>query len=54
MRVWRQGNDADKVFNYHIIARDTVDEAVMLALREHAFTQNALLSALKKYSLTRR
>lgn len=53
-RVWRQGNDADKVFNYHIIARDTVDEAVMLALREHAFTQNALLSALKKYSLTRR
>ena len=52
-RVYRQGNKADKVFNYHIIAQGTVDEAVMLAIREKAFTQNALLTALKKYSLTR-
>lgn len=53
-RVWRQGNTASHVYNYHIIAARTVDEAVMMALRDKAFTQNALLAALKQYALDKR
>jgi SNF2 family DNA or RNA helicase len=53
-RVWRQGNKASHVFNYHIIAKNTVDEAVMLALGKKAFTQNALLAALKDYAVDKR
>lgn len=53
-RVWRQGNSASHVFNYHIICKDTIDEAVMLALHRKAKTQNELLMALKDYALEKK
>lgn len=46
-RVLRQGNKAERVFVYHILARDTVDQAVLQALRGKARGQNALFKALK-------
>jgi SNF2 family DNA or RNA helicase len=48
-RVWRQGQK-ERVFNYHIVARGTVDEAVMKALAAKDRTQKALLSALRDYA----
>lgn len=48
-RVWRQGQ-TERVFNYHIIARDTVDEVVMKSLAGKDKTQRALLTALKEYA----
>lgn len=47
-RVWRQGQK-ERVFNYHIVAKGTVDEAVMKSLGGKNRTQRALLSALKEY-----
>lgn len=46
-RVWRQGQ-TKRVFVHRIIARGTIDEAVVSALAGKARTQNALLKALKK------
>lgn len=46
-RIRRQGSKADRIFVHHILARDTVDEAVMRALRSKRRTQKALLEALK-------
>lgn len=51
-RVWRQGQQ-DRVFNYHIVAKETVDESVMKALAGKDRTQQALLSALRDYSKRR-
>lgn len=48
-RVLRQGNPFSHVFVHHIIARGTVDELIMRALRTKARVQNRLLSALKEY-----
>jgi SNF2 family DNA or RNA helicase len=45
-RIWRQGQ-TQRVFNYHLICKDTVDETIAAALKRKAKTQNALLSALK-------
>lgn len=47
-RVWRQGQK-ERVFNYHVVAKDTVDEAVMKVLRSKDKTQRALLAALNTY-----
>lgn len=47
-RVWRQGQK-ERVFNYHVVAKGTVDEAVMKSLGGKNRTQRALLSALKEY-----
>jgi len=47
-RVWRQGQK-DKVFVYHIKAKDTVDDAVLAALRRKEKGQQALFDALKSY-----
>lgn len=47
-RVLRQGNKSKKVFVHHIIARDTVDEAVLAAVKSKRKGQNALFDALKK------
>lgn len=47
-RVLRQGNKAKNVFVHHIIARKTVDEAVMAALGSKRSGQNAFFNALKK------
>ena len=47
-RVLRQGNQSKRVFIHHIIAEDTIDEAVFAALKMKRRGQNALFSALKK------
>lgn len=51
-RVWRQGRRG-RVFVDRIVARDTVDEAMILALRRKARTQGALLAALRAYAYRR-
>lgn len=53
LRVLRQGNTATHVFNYHIIAKNTVDQAIMRALKSKARVQNRLLDALKEYKKVR-
>ena len=52
-RLRRSGNAAERVFVHHIVAKDTVDEAKMLAMRRKKNTQNNLLDALKEYSSQR-
>jgi len=47
-RVLRQGNKSKKVFVHHIIARGTVDEVVLAAVKSKRRGQNALFDALKK------
>jgi SNF2 family DNA or RNA helicase len=49
-RVLRQGNTSSHVFIHHIVARRTVDEAVMKALLAKAKAQNDLLDALRDYA----
>jgi SNF2 family DNA or RNA helicase len=46
-RVYRQGQNAEKVFVYHIIAKDTKDEDVAKVLNRKDRSQQVLLSALK-------
>lgn len=46
-RLRRQGNSSTHLHVYHFIARDTVDESVMYALRHKHRTQKVLLDALK-------
>lgn len=49
-RVLRQGNKSKKVFVHHIMARGTVDEAMLAAVKSKKKGQNALFDALKKLS----
>ena len=51
-RVWRQGRRG-RVFVDRIVARDTVDEAIVGALGSKARTQGALLAALRAYAYRR-
>lgn len=46
-RVRRQGNKSKKVFVHHFMMRDTVDEAMLSALKSKRRGQNALFDALK-------
>lgn len=46
-RLWRQGQTADTVIIHHIIAKDTIDERIMSALRKKDKTQTALIDAVK-------
>lgn len=46
-RVLRQGNKHKKVFNHHIMAKNTVDESMLYSLRSKASGQNAFFDALK-------
>lgn len=46
-RLWRQGQNADTVVLHHIIAKNTIDERVMKALRDKDKTQTALIDAVK-------
>ena len=48
-RVLRQGNKYDHVTVHHIVAKDTIDEVMIRALRGKAKVQNRLLTALKEY-----
>ena len=45
-RVWRQGQK-DTVVIHHIVAADTIDHQVMMALSEKDITQNRLINAVK-------
>ncbi len=48
-RVWRQGNKSSHVFVHRIVARDTVDEAILRGLRRKGTVQTRLLDALRDY-----
>jgi SNF2 family DNA or RNA helicase len=47
-RVWRQGQKK-RVVVYKIVARDTIDYAILRSLEKKERTQNSLFSALKEY-----
>lgn len=46
-RLWRQGQKAETVVIHHIVAKNTIDERVMQALRTKQKTQTALMNAVK-------
>jgi SNF2 family DNA or RNA helicase len=46
-RIWRQGSKAKRVFVHHIIAKGTIDNAILGALHSKTKVQDALLDALK-------
>jgi len=46
-RLWRQGQKADTVVIHHIIAKGTIDENIMKALKAKNKTQSALIDAVK-------
>jgi len=46
-RLWRQGQIADTVVIQHIIAKGTIDEQIMKALKTKNTTQAALITAVK-------
>ena len=52
-RIWRQGQK-ERVVVHHIVAKNTVDVAIMRALRSKDRTQRALLSALRDYAKQRK
>lgn len=45
-RLWRQGQK-DTVIIHHLIAKGTIDERVMKALKDKDNTQSALIDAVK-------
>lgn len=51
-RVYRQGVKGNEVRVHHLIARNTVDEAMMMRLGERSRDQQDLRSALKAYRAT--
>lgn len=48
-RILRQGSKHKKVFNHHIIAENTVDIAIITALKFKDNSQRSLLEGLKQY-----
>lgn len=46
-RLWRQGQIADTVVIQHIVAKGTIDEQIMKALKTKDTTQAALITAVK-------
>lgn len=52
-RVFRQGQKSKQVFIHHILAEDTVDEAVLAALKAKDKGQQALFNALKSRRMAR-
>lgn len=53
-RVRRQGNKAARVYCHHIIAEDTVDEAMLYALKSKRRGQNSLFEGLKTLKNSRK
>lgn len=53
-RVARQGNDCDTILVYHLVARNTVDEAKMQTLHNKGMTQKNFLDAMKNYRKARK
>jgi len=47
-RLWRQGQK-NHIMVHHMIAKDTVDEAILQAVRKKDKTQQNLLNAVKDY-----
>ena len=47
-RLWRQGQK-NHIMVHHIIAKDTIDEAILQAVRKKDKTQQSLLNAVKDY-----
>lgn len=52
-RVLRQGNKSKRIFVHHIIARNTIDHAILTAVKSKRNGQNALFAALKSLKRTR-
>jgi len=52
-RLRRSGNKSAKVFAHLIVAKQTVDEAIVSALRKKKKTQTSLFDALREYSKQR-
>ena len=48
-RIWRQGQRAEKVYNYHIVAKNTLDHKVMQTLTRKAGVQRNLGKALQEH-----
>jgi SNF2 family DNA or RNA helicase len=46
-RLWRQGQQSETVVIHHIMAKDTIDENILNALRKKDKTQSALIDAVK-------
>ena len=46
-RIWRQGQTADTVVIQHIVAKGTIDEQIIKALKTKDTTQAALIAAVK-------
>lgn len=46
-RLWRQGQTADTVVIQHVVAKGTIDEQIMKALKTKDTTQAALITAVK-------
>lgn len=46
-RLWRQGQSSETVVIQHIITQDTIDEQIMIALKQKEKTQAALIDAVK-------
>jgi SNF2 family DNA or RNA helicase len=53
-RVLRQGNKSKRVFVHHLVAEDTVDEAILDSLRFKDRTQQALFKGLLELAKRRR
>lgn len=51
-RLYRQGQKSRTVYVHHIVAKRTIDSAVMTAIQNKSKSQNALLRALKAYRRT--
>lgn len=47
-RLWRQGQK-NHIMVHHIIAKDTIDEAILKAVKQKDKTQQSLLNAVKDY-----
>ena len=48
-RLWRQGQ-RNNIIVHHIMAKDTVDEAIVAAINRKDKTQQALMTAVKEYA----
>lgn len=48
-RIYRQGQQSDRVFVYHIVAEDTLDEKVMKTLASKDRSQQSLLDSLYRH-----
>ena len=53
-RVWRQGNNHDRVFVHRIMANNTFDQVMGWALAYKERTQSALLDAMNKISKSKK